>query len=116
MNQITVSKSNLALTLKTNRDNHRAFYEEAVEVYRKEAARLAKEQAELMLRGEIKAVRVSIPVPEDHTEDYNRIIAMLEWSIGDTFELSEQDFSQYVNDDWGWKASFAANTMSYTNR
>jgi len=113
MRQITVDKADLKVRLQTNRASHHSTYLKAVEVYRKKAAELAKEQAELLLRGEIRVIVVNLPVPEDHTDDYDRALQMLDWDKGSVTILTEDEFRQYVQDDWGWQRSFATNTTSY---
>jgi hypothetical protein len=57
---------------------------------------------------------VSLPFPEDHTKDYDHIIAMVEMSVDDLFELNQNDFARYVLDDWEWKAAFTQSVMAYT--
>lgn len=111
--KITVDKDKLLETLRANRAKHHSTYLAAVEVYRRKATALAAEQTELLLRGEIRAILVNLPVPEEHTDDYDRVIAMLEWDLGDTYELDEGDFNQYVLDVWGWGQRFFANSTSY---
>lgn len=113
MDDIRVTKAVLLARLKENRASHRDTYVNAREIFRQRSADLAQEQAELMLRGEIRAIAVNLPVPEDHTDDYDRVIEMLDWHLDDEFILSEIDFQQYVRDEWGWARSFAANTSSY---
>jgi hypothetical protein len=51
--------------------------------------------------------------PEEHTEDFDRAIEMLQWEVGDEVTLSEHDFATLVQNQWGWARSFASNTTSY---
>ena len=59
-------------------------------------------------------LHVMLTAPEDHTEDYNQVIQMLEWSIDEEVELVRSDFVRYVMDDWGWKQDFLENSSSYS--
>jgi hypothetical protein len=54
--------------------------------------------------------------PEDHTRDYDRVIAMLERHQGEAIDLLEDDFAMYVQDDWAWKAQFLASNSGYSGK
>jgi hypothetical protein len=56
---------------------------------------------------------IGLPEPEDHTDDYDRVLTMIEMSINDTVELSENEFAMYVMDQWDWKQSFTESTYRY---
>jgi hypothetical protein len=118
MRDITVRKADLIATLKTNRDNHLAEYEIAVEVYKDRFVKAAQAYARDAVRrariGEQFIGAVWLPVPEEHTEDYDRAIAMLEWEIEDDIRLNEHDFATFVLNQWGWAKSYATSTQSYT--
>jgi hypothetical protein len=110
---ITVNKGELLDQLKENREKHHDLYEKAWDGY----CKLARETLEEML-ATIKAKKPiargigHIP-PEDHTGDYDDVIDMLSWSLGDEVELTQTQFIQYVKDDWGWKEQWTASTTSY---
>lgn len=118
MKNITVNKANLLNTLRTNRDAHRAEYEAAVEIYKRrfveEAEKFAAEALRRVTQGLPFLDFVWLPVPEEHTDDYDRVIQLMEWELADEVELSEGDFRQYVLNEWGWMTSFASNTRSYS--
>ena len=120
MDTITVGKAELLETLRVNRDNHKAEYDKAVEVYTERFVQNAKDYAKDAVkraaRGEKFASLAWLPVPEEHTEDFDRAIQMLEWHQGETIELSTYDFAQYVQGDWGWAKSFTTNTLSYSSQ
>ena len=113
MELITVVKADLLDTLRSNRDEHRSMFIKAQEKYREamieELDRALQEARE---GGRIQRA-FALPIPEDHTDDFDTAIEMLEWDQGKTVELSQRDFLTYVKNDWGWQASFAATTQSY---
>lgn len=113
MDTITVPKERLLETLKKNREEHRGIFEKAQEVYR---ARMIEELdralAEARSGGKI-ARAFALPVPEDHTEEFDTAIEMLTWHEGDTVELPQHEFMNYVQNSWGWARSFHANTEAY---
>ena len=83
--------------------------------YRDKAIKILADHIERIKANAPEKVAVSLPMPEDHSEDYELAIAMLEWSRDDHLELSDSEFSQYVMDNWGWQASFSESYMMYTS-
>jgi hypothetical protein len=65
-------------------------------------------------RQRTEKVFVQLPMPEDHSRDYERVIEMLEWSQDETLELDESEFSTYVLDQWGWQEGFAQTYAMYS--
>lgn len=114
MNTVTVKRDDLVTKLKANRAGHRGIYEEALQGY--QAAVLAELDAfrDKVLNGPIVKVVISLPFPEDHTKDYDRIIAMCEMSVESDLELTSEEFASYVMDDWSWKRAFLTSNAAYS--
>ncbi len=77
-------------------------------------------ELETML-GDAKAGRrirrsVQLPEPRDHTRDYDRVILMLELAETERITLSEQEFSCFVLDEWGWRSDFLSTSAPYSRR
>jgi len=53
--------------------------------------------------------------PVDQTREYDRVIRALEMSVDTNIELTEDEFSQYVMDDWSWKHQFLMSNSTYTS-
>lgn len=113
MRTITVHKAELLAHIEKNMKTHRADYEEALEKYRQRAVVELDALIARVRRGDTIRLVVALPVPEEHTADYERAVRMLAMDINDTVQLTEQEYAQYVDDDWGWKYSFGANTLVY---
>lgn len=113
MNTVTVSKPDLLATLKTNRTEHRGIFEKAQVAYRDAMIKELDKALQDARDGKQIKRAFSLPVPEDHTADFDTAIAMVEWEVGNTIDLEQVDFSQYVLNNWRWAASFASNTTSY---
>jgi nitric oxide synthase oxygenase domain/subunit len=114
MDTITVTKADLIATLRENRDAHQEVFDKAQVVYReKMIEELDRALEEARNGGKIRR-GFSLPVPENHVEDFDTAIQMLEWDTGDTVDLTMREFRQYVQNEWGWQASYAANTLSYS--
>lgn len=113
MEKIQVKKARLLKTLKKNRKKHRDIFLKAQEKYREEAIRVLDERLDNARKGKKINLSISLPEPRDFTEEYDTAIQMVEWAEGDSIELDQTSFEQYVLDKWGWQNIFAANTRPY---
>jgi hypothetical protein len=111
---VTVDKNELLTIIRQNRDNHRATFEKAVKVYTDHLISWHRQQEKRLLKGETAERFISFPVPEEHTDDYDTLISMLEMHRLDQIDLEFTEYNNYVRDNWRWSASFTANTASYT--
>lgn len=102
--KITVKKGKLIGFLKTNRQKHAEDYEEAVGAYfRKLKETLATFQAQAGANKFRKDnYHLTLVRPEDRTEDYDRIIGMLEMAEGEDIEIDTEQYDCIVNDQWDW--------------
>ena len=117
MYSVKVKKSELLEKIKSNHLTHKQAYEEAFEGYKKTMQNILEIQLDLVKKGAVIRVEVfSIPVPQDHSADYERAVMMLEMSVADKLDVSEEDFRMYVMDDWGWKRAFADTYTVYTSK
>ncbi len=114
MNAIKVSKTTLLATLRTNRDKHRQIFLEAQQGYREAViAELDNMLAEAKAGKKIRR-SVTLTEPMDQTKDYDRAIQMLEMSVDETITLEEEDFREYVQDEWRWKGQFNLSNVRYS--
>lgn len=114
MSTVRVKRVDVLDKLNDNRDGHRATFEEALTGYH--AAVIEHLEAALAdaRAGKKFTPSIYLPEPQDHTRDYDRVIALLGMSLDEELELSAMEFSQYVLDDWGWKGDFIATSANYT--
>lgn len=115
---VTVNKADLREKVQRNRDNHRLIFEEALEGYRLQAIEALDERIKDFRKGRIPDLMeiIRLPVPQDHTSDYDRVLEMLDMHQGDTIDISQEDFANYVRDDWSWKKQFLSTASNYTSR
>lgn len=113
MQTIKVDKVQLVKTLKKNRKKHREMFLRAQEVYRTRMIEELDQALDEAKNGGVIKRGFSLPVPEDHTSDFDTVIQMLEWDKAKSVTLSQSEFRTYVENEWGWQQSFAANTSSY---
>jgi hypothetical protein len=114
MDTIVVEKSDLIERLKQNRDEHRAIFERAQSVYREKVIEELDRALDDAKNGRKILRFLNLPEPEDHTREFDTAIQMLEWDTSGTVELTRRDFARYVQNEWEWRASFSANTESYS--
>lgn len=113
---VTVNKDELLDAIKKNRETHREQFEKARDGYDKEVARLAAEASAAARSGTTRKLSLDIyqlPVPEDHTVDYNREIRMLEMSVDTVIEIESHLFDEIVMDQWSWSDAFAGTSRRY---
>lgn len=116
MNDVTVEKVRLLEILRANRGSHRETFERALAGWKATAIEQLSKFTEMVRSGTIDLVYVHCPVPEDHTSDYDRSIHMLELHVENTVRLSEKNYRELVEDDWGWKQVWTASNTAYLSR
>ena len=58
---------------------------------------------------------INLKYPENHTEDYDKTISMLEMSIADKVTLLANEFNAYVRNNWSWFNSFSKTNYDYVS-
>lgn len=113
---VRVAKEKLLETLRRNHETHAKEFTDALAGWRTEiVARLEANLRKAKDGGDIVSRVDDLPMPEDHSTAYVRAIRMLEFSLDDEFELSNQEFNQFVLDEWGWTAGFKRMSAVYTS-
>lgn len=110
---ITVDKNELLAAMRANRDRHRTVFEAALAGYRDHVLEILEEHIAGLREGRTPETRIVVSRPEDHTRDYDRVLGMLSMHNGDTFELDEDTYARYVDDDWAWSRQWIAMSRSY---
>jgi hypothetical protein len=109
-----ISKVELLDVIKGNKDKHRDIFLKAIIGYREEALRLLEKMIEKLKSGKTIDQFINLPVPVDHTPEYNRAIKMIEMDVRGEIELEEEEFAQFVMDDWQWKREWIGTVSNYT--
>lgn len=107
MKEVKVTVEELLVKVRANREKHKEELADAMGEMLTDLAQYHYRQLEL-LKGDIDDLddvdtHFSFPVPEDHTEDYDQVITMLEMSVDKEITLDHHEFQQYVMDKWVWK-------------
>jgi ATP-dependent 26S proteasome regulatory subunit len=76
-----------------------------------------QELSEMLKQAKLRDGRIrrsiSAPEPQSFVGSYDTAIRMMEMSVDEVIELSQGEFSQYVEDKWSWHQTFASTTMLY---
>jgi uncharacterized short protein YbdD (DUF466 family) len=111
--KVTIEKANLLKEIKANRKSHEEEYQQAHIGYRaKSIDKLILMLADAKAGRPFKTTTEFIE-PVSHLKDYDRVIKMLEMSTADSIVITENQFSQYVQDEWAWSSQFKTVSTSY---
>lgn len=100
-------------TLEDNKREHVKIYKEASEGFRKKYIENVESFLDRAKNGGKVHLHINMIEPENHVEDYERAIEMLEWDEDTTVYLTEQEFQNYVQNKWGWTRSFTQSNAPY---
>jgi hypothetical protein len=114
MNPI-INKEQLLAVVTKNMNGHRDLFLKAVDGYQIEAIKMLKEHISAIKADKLYPIMINLPVPEDHTKDYERVVKMIEMDKRNDIELTEQEFKMYVMDDWNWKDQWTTSNFAYLN-
>ena len=115
MYTVKVERDKLLNILKDNREQHRVTYKETLDRYKQEVTRHLQFALDQALADEKFITNIKLVAPKDYTENYNRIIGMLELSIEEIVEIDDTEYRQYVLDEWVWKKDFEMSNSSYAS-
>ena len=114
MRTVRLDRDELVARVQENRDQHRSVFEKALEGYRERWIEELERRLRHVRRGRNINQYFSLPEPEDHTDDYDRVLTMARMSVDEVIELNEDEFAMYVMDQWSWKGNFTHTTAMYT--
>lgn len=115
MNEVKIRKNELLEVVKTNRARHRELFLQAQEGFRQRAIEELDRRLADVRNGQKINLAIQMPEPQDHTEDYDRVIRMLEMSVDDEVTLQAHEFDQYVMDNWQWAKMVRTLNASYAS-
>jgi hypothetical protein len=116
MKQTKVLIRQLIETIEANGQNHHKKFEEAFSAYRERVIEVLEQNLADAKAGRAIRTYIDMPIPEDHSIDYDIAIGMLQMALDageTTVDLSFDDYRRYVLDKWGWSEAFRATSQSY---
>lgn len=121
MREVKIEKSRLLDVLKTNKKAHEDAFHEASEAFYKnfieDLQSVTRDVTEKKsnYEGAMKIFREERP-PLGHCDEYERQIRMLEFDTREVVDLTQEEFTKFVMDEWSWKEEFAASYLSTTGK
>ena len=113
MRTVRVDRDEFLVKVKANRQLHRKVFDGALAGYSIRLTRELERRIHDLRRGRHIDQYIGLPEPEDHTDDYDRVITMAEMSVSDVLDLTEDEFGMYIMDQWRWKQSFSETADRY---
>lgn len=117
MREIEVNKKSLLSVIEKNRAIHIKEYAEAKEGYRNIVTKKLRDALNEALKpnGElITSLTLTAPAPQNHVNDYDRVIGMLKMHTGKTILLDEHEYDNFVQDNWSWTHISKLSNSAYT--
>lgn len=113
MQTIEIHRDKLLPIIKENQKKHDDIYNAAVSGYWEKAEQVLQEKlAKVQAKQKIENY-LGLAYPDNHADDYLRAISMIELSHQDVIDLSQQEFDQYVRNQWNWRSSFLTINSAY---
>lgn len=114
MKTVTVNKEKLKETLNKNMINHIEEYNQMHKLYLQKALEKAEHLVE-QLKSNAKGISLSINLqePTSHESDYILALDMLNMDVSENVTISDDEFKNYVNDDWYWTTAFSVTKSHY---
>ena len=112
---IKVDKKQLIAKIKENKENHIKEYEKAVENFKKEAAKKIKELSVSLKNENFDKLKLSMTVPENRSNEYDKLVLQFEWEIEDQVELSQGEFNEYIHDETPFAKQAKYSNTFYAN-
>jgi hypothetical protein len=113
MQNVYLNRDELLPIVKENKQKHDNIFSTAVSGY--------WVKAEEILNGKLNKVKakqqvdnyLGLSYPEDHSDEYDRVIRMLELSSDDKIQLTSSEFDCYVRNQWNWRKAFLTVNSTY---
>lgn len=112
MRIVRIDKERLLEIIEANKEKYVADLREARAAYLLKA----KEELSAALKNvtAFNSVHVLIQAPVDQTAEYNKVIQMLELTTDTVIELTNNEFDQFVNNEWNFVHNLRALSASYS--
>jgi len=102
---IKVLTKDLLVTILKNREIHQNEFQDALSGFMVDSEKRIKDALKSIRKGTAPE-GLSFEEPEDHTDDYDTIIAMLRMTTDKEIEITYEQFQRYARDKWSWTSKF----------
>lgn len=107
-------REQILTALKENREEHIEIVKEAQVGFREKLERLLESKLTDVREGRKVDMYIDLTVPENHVDDFDRAIQMLEMCVDETIDLDERTFQCYVRGKWKWERDFLMSNSAYS--
>lgn len=114
MDTIRVNKAEVIERLRANRNQHENTYAEAMAGWRSQSSAKLRELAAELDAGGSPSLYIKLERPEDHTEEYDIVLGMLDLSVEDEIEMTLANYRNYILDMWHWSEKFRTTASAYS--
>jgi len=116
MQNVKVRKSDLMTVVESNREKHITEFNSAKKIFIEDAIEKLQDMLTTAQKNGRIIQNLGLTEPISYVQEYDTAIKMLQMSTEDVIELTQQEFQQYVEDQWSWKRNFVASTSIYNNK
>ena len=118
MSRINVKRKDLIEVLKANRDTHASEYEEAYLGYKQLCVEALQAKLEQINANDEFDMYFNdlMSAPENHVEDYQDVIEMLELSEDDKLSIGMDEYKKYYKNDWSWSHNWGLSNKMYVDK
>ena len=105
---VTVKRDDIIDALHQGLKKHKIEYRNAVSEYEEACVKFLEEALEHVKSGvfDREKITLSLIKPENYSDEYQRILDMLEYSVDETLTLDADTFRAYFKGEWSWQARF----------
>lgn len=123
MNTVTLNKQRFRQTVERNKAAHeKLFHEASAAFYKRVNAKLSaitqavRDQEMNFAEVVVEINKLNQECPQGHCDEYQRVLDMLRYHVGETVDLHAHEFEQFFQDKWGWKQGFTASYTANTGK
>lgn len=119
MRTVNIDRDKLLEIVKENRVKHIHTYREVSDNFLKAAIATFEKSLARLKNGEIVHLHEEVQGlerPRCFDSHYAKIIRMLELTEDKVIQLTDQEFSQYVLDEWEWKRDLCSMNATYMRK
>ena len=111
--KINVKKDELIAKIKENKEKHIEEFKKAVVAYKEEAEKqLMKEMARLNTDGALD-IKLDLITPVNNADNYDKILQMFEREVAEVVELQQDEFKEYVQDEFDFAVTARMSNSAY---
>jgi hypothetical protein len=115
--KVNIEVATLVEALQNNKYKHKQEYEKAVKVYFADLSKAIDKIAGSVAQGDLKSEHtLNMQKPVNNEKEYDKYINMLQKATDTTVEITAEEYSCIVEDNWSWAIQAALLNASYSSK